>query len=208
MDSRKASRAIEGLEEDLLSRSDSPMIRGKKAGESPQQPGPPPVTPGVRETGHSAYLETPSADDALAEPSASSDSYFQGAITPRQDTALVKSDDVKTPQGLLDKLSLSKTQSPRGDSRQSDPKSAHSNLNLSGGIISATFVVPFTVKSIKDSGWVILLSDFAHLELTRNRSWVHVLVHPPYSVHLSIFHHLIRNGIIRWLGGPAKLFRK
>jgi len=158
MDSKKTSKAIEGIGQESIDRSESPVIRGKTASESPVYPKSlPPVTPGVRDTGHSAYIETPSGEETPTGLSAESDGYFAVYNTARSDSpsaASAAAAGARSPEELLDKLSLSKTQTSQGDARQSDPRVAHPNLNLSGGIISATFVVPFAVKSIKDSGWV------------------------------------------------------
>lgn len=91
-----------------------------------------PVTPGVHSTGQSAYFQN-------------------GHSTSPSDLAA----GAKTAEEVLQRLAR-----PNGDSTQNanlvdvDPKAAHPNLDLSGGVISATTAVPYTVSYSPGSDWV------------------------------------------------------
>ncbi|KAK7533266.1 alpha,alpha-trehalose-phosphate synthase-like protein subunit Tps2 [Phyllosticta citribraziliensis] len=120
-----------------------------------------PVTPGVLANGNSSYFQ-------------------HGRSTSPSDVAA----GAKTAEELLQRLAR-----PAGDSTQNahladvDPKAAHPNLNLSGGVISATTAVPYTVAYSPGSDWQLrsrrgtsaLFDSFTHLSSSAS-PWNHTLV--------------------------------
>ena len=145
-------------------RTDSPVQRGKTADESPRSSRSfPPVTPGVGLGGVSAYHEnqlnpvpigaTPHQDrDGSGNPK-NPDSYFDENAKPRSESPTQIAAGAKTGEELLRRLSLTHT-SPMKHTKDLDPRASHPNLNLSGRIISATFVVPFKLKFVPGGEWV------------------------------------------------------
>ncbi|KAF2664637.1 alpha,alpha-trehalose-phosphate synthase-like protein subunit Tps2 [Microthyrium microscopicum] len=166
--------------------SESPAFRGKSALESPiSTKSPPPVTPGVDAAGFSAYTErqnTPLAKP-FHRPHHDADSYFGGSETPRPVSPTMVAAGAKSPEELLRRLSLSKSSTEGTSSRNVDPRAAHPNLNLSGRILSATFVVPFNIKFINDNQWELgqrkgtsaLFDSFSYLSSPESK-WDHTLI--------------------------------
>lgn len=140
--------------------SESPVIRGKTATESPRSTNSfPPVTPGANVAGVSAYHESKqsgvspsgvrSKKDACPPDNASS--YFEGG---RSDSPKQGTSGARSGEDLLRRLSLSRVPTGFAEAQELDPRAAYPNLNLSGRIISATFVVPFNIKYISGGEWV------------------------------------------------------
>lgn len=108
----------------------------------------PPVTPGI---GVGAYEPSPeSAANGTA-------SYFPGGLDGAQESkAEPPSEAAPEPESdrdVLRRISLS------GPTRQDsvdelDPRAAYPSLGLSGGIISATFCIPHSLRYTKGSEWV------------------------------------------------------
>jgi trehalose 6-phosphate synthase/phosphatase len=58
-------------------------------------------------------------------------------------------------QEILRRMSMSSPTMQRRDSLfEIDPRAANPSLSLSGGIISATFCIPFSLKHRKGQDWV------------------------------------------------------
>lgn len=126
-----------------------------------------PVTPGVHDAGHSAYFQTDGdADSAHTElhfdpeqappgPYWNANAYFSpqdddnAATSPSEVAAGARSGEE-----LLRRLSLTGDPNKKPDLADVDPRAAHPSLNLSGGIISATFCVPYSVGYNPGVEWV------------------------------------------------------
>lgn len=124
-----------------------------------------PVTPGVHTAGHSAYFEAKREDgeadqehahndDASPGPNWNANNYsaprVEGAIDASSGLAAT---DAKSAEEAIRKLTLAAS----GDMKEladTDPRAAHPNLGLSGHIISATFVVPYSISYAPDKEWV------------------------------------------------------
>jgi hypothetical protein len=136
--------------------AESPAIRGKSVMDSPRsQRSLPPVTPGVGPDGTSAYEEK--KKDPSGPPDDAAD-YFEGQRRQSASPLLVSA-TVKSAQDMLKRLSL-QSQSGAADDK-TDPRVAHPDLNLSGRIISATFVMPFVTKYHDDGTWVSQLRSLS-----------------------------------------------
>ena len=151
------------MSSDDTPRTDSPVQRGKTADESPRSSRSyPPVTPGVGIGGYSAYHEnqsqpvpvgaTPHQDHGGSGNSKNADSYFDDNAKPRSESPTQVAAGARSGEELLRRLSLTHT-SPMKDNKDLDPRASHPNLNLSGRIISATFVVPFKLKVVPGDEW-------------------------------------------------------
>ena len=68
----------------------------------------------------------------------------------------------RSSQELLRRLSLPMGSSATSESKISNPRARYDNLNLSGRIISANFVIPFTAKISQDGGWVCCILPFRY----------------------------------------------
>ncbi|KAF2746986.1 glycosyltransferase family 20 protein [Sporormia fimetaria CBS 119925] len=121
-----------------------------------------PVTPGVHLTGQSAYTEPARQTPAITPgPARGYGSYFASAGD---------GPAVKPPPG-------------EKDLTDRDPRAAHPNLNLSGRVISANFVIPYKVGLSGGKDWQLgprsgtsaLFDSFAHLASPAS-PWNHTLV--------------------------------
>jgi trehalose 6-phosphate synthase/phosphatase len=131
--------------------------------EEERSPPVPPVTPGVHTSGRSAYIQTDlenntqlpfDSGNVSPGPQWSSNSYF----VPRDKAPLLSPSDVASesnggPQ-LPQRLRTAGDSNMKQDLSDIDPRAAHPNLNLSGHIISATFVVPYSLGFAPDTVWV------------------------------------------------------
>jgi trehalose 6-phosphate synthase/phosphatase len=129
----------------------------------------PPVTPGVNKDGTSAYNEAKEVE----QPSEDDESYFNGPQKSSPDSPTQAAAGARTSEELLRRLSL-----PTGGGgavvrnvKNYNPRSRHSALNLTGRIISATFVLPFSLKFSEGGNWVCYLHTRAPHCLIRDRIW-------------------------------------
>lgn len=128
----------------------------------------PPVTPGIHTSGRSAYIDhdAPSREGIVASPApieAKEGTTWNAnsSFAPQNDSDRVTSptDAAKGAQSgeeLLRRLSLIGDSKAPGEPPELDPASAHPTLNLSGRIISATFVVPYNIGYAPGCDWVSL----------------------------------------------------
>ncbi|KAF1985889.1 glycosyltransferase family 20 protein [Aulographum hederae CBS 113979] len=154
-----------------------------------------PVTPGVHTEGHSAYFSNDSSageeqddhqpdPDATPGPAWNANSYFapkeEEEREHRRKSRAPSKGDAGDHNGedLLKRLSLA------NESGQNvDPRVAHPGLNLSGGLISATFCVPYNVKFAPGNEWELgsrrgtsaLFDSFSYLA-SSSSPWNHTLV--------------------------------
>lgn len=140
-----------------------------------------PVTPGIHTAGHSAYFEAKREpgepdqhhahpDDASPGPHWNANSYQAPKKDDEADASPnVAATDSKSAEEVLRQLKLA----ANGDSSKKeltdvDPRAAHPTLGLSGSIISATFVVPYSVAFAPDKEWVsAFVVLFQEVQLTR-----------------------------------------
>lgn len=89
-----------------------------------------------------------------------------------------------------------------------DPRAANPGLGLSGGIISATFCIPHSLKYRKGQDWVRTshMSNLGFLIFSSN--WKNAEAHLLYSTLLFIFPQIRRLGITPSLAGLEKLYRQ
>jgi trehalose 6-phosphate synthase/phosphatase len=140
-----------------------------------------PVTPGVHLSGQSAYFEeTPGVqdeplavdDDVSLGPSWNANTYSApkendpnktgSTVTPAEVV-----DGSKSPEEMLHRLSLAPNSDTKRELTEIDPRAAHPSLDLSGSIISATFVVPYSIGYAPDQEWVCWHQLILALTLTR-----------------------------------------
>ncbi len=120
-----------------------------------------PVTPGVTTDGQSSYFQDPEPSTANTEgPDWNANSYFAPRETDPTDSASAHPPDspTKVAEGarsgaeLLRRLSL--VDGGRPEIAELDPRAAHPGLNLTGGLISATFCIPHAVEYRRGADWV------------------------------------------------------
>jgi trehalose 6-phosphate synthase/phosphatase len=122
--------------------AESPAFRGKSVLDSPRSNRSlPPVTPGIGPDGKSAYAEERERLERGQQDDDDADDYFAGQSVPHQTAR----------RNSLRRQSLI---SQTGAATEADPRQAHPNLNLSGRIISASFVVPFNISYHDNGEWV------------------------------------------------------
>jgi trehalose 6-phosphate synthase/phosphatase len=107
---------------------------------------------------------TPHQDHDGSGNTKNADSYFDDNAKPRSESPTQIAAGARSGEELLRRLSLTHT-SPMKDSKDLDPRASHPNLNLSGRIISATFIVPFKLKLVPGGEWVC--SRFAQFKRHR-----------------------------------------
>ncbi|KAL9094383.1 MAG: hypothetical protein Q9165_003233 [Trypethelium subeluteriae] len=152
-----------------------------------------PVTPGVLPEGHSAYTEFRRPDSARSQYTPLSGSTpgppwsgfphstrdAEGRPTSPTEVAA----GARSGEELLRRLSLSEPPKKERDSFLFDPRSAHEGLNLSGGIITATFCVPYSIRHSPGRDWELgsrrgtsaLFDSFSYLA-SADSPWNHTLV--------------------------------
>ena len=120
-----------------------------------------PVTPGVLPEGGSAYIELKRPDSARSPytPPSGSTSWGPWAMSNRDGEGRPTSPTevaagARSGEELLRRLSLGGASERARDLANIDPRSSHDGLNLSGGIISATFCVPYSVAHCPGNEWV------------------------------------------------------
>ena len=123
-----------------------------------------PVTPSVDLAGHSAYIEPESTpqdtslpfDPARVAPGPqwNANSYFAPKDEARPSSPTEAVAGARTGEELLRRLSLVGDPTSKHDLADVDPRAAHPGLNLSGGVISTTFCVPYTLGYRPGLDWV------------------------------------------------------
>jgi hypothetical protein len=138
--------------------SESPTIRGKSVLDSPKSVRSlPPVTPGVRPDGVSAYEEE--KETKPSGPSDDAQDYFEGrksSPSPLLVAATSRASVDLHRQSLKSQLEASSIQDDK-----TDPRTAHPNLNLSDRVISVSFVVPYNIKYGNGGNWVRMKTSFS-----------------------------------------------
>lgn len=122
-----------------------------------------PVTPGVHLAGHSAYnqpdqagqgTQLPFDEKATPGPQWNANSYFAPKDGPRPESPTEAAAGARSGEDLLRRLSLIGDPVGKPDLADVDPRAAHPGLNLSGGVISATFCVPYQIGYSPGLDWV------------------------------------------------------
>lgn len=152
-----------------------------------------PVTPGVHLSGQSAYInpdepERPvelhfDPDNTTPGPSWNSNSYFTRKDDGRAGSPTEAAAGAKTGEDLLNRLSLNQEPSSKRDLADVDPRAAHPGLNLSGRVLSANFVVPYTIGYSPGDDWELnsrsgtsaLFDSFSYLA-SASSPWNHILI--------------------------------
>ncbi|KAH9861869.1 hypothetical protein J1614_011622 [Plenodomus biglobosus] len=152
-----------------------------------------PVTPGVHLGGGSAYFEDRGANDdnqlpfdpetATPGPSWSANSYFANEQRATAGTPTEAGAGARTEEELSEKLSEMPDPNSKKDLADVDPRAAHPGLNLSGGVISATFAIPYTLGFSPGNDWEMnprrgtsaLFDSFSYLA-SSSSPWNHTLV--------------------------------
>ena len=113
-----------------------------------------PVTPGVDLAGGSSYVHSPeSLSTRTSQPQWNSNSYFApDATTIAPDSPTRAAAGSRSSGELLRRLSL--IDGVRPHISLADPCLTYPSLNLSGGIISATFCMPHTLGFETGHDWV------------------------------------------------------
>jgi hypothetical protein len=111
----------------------------------------------------------------------------------------------RSSQELLRRLSLPLGVSAAREYKGSNPRTRHASLNLSGRIISANSVVPFTVKRSQDGEWVCHITQF-HVGVFNqsSRNWDIESELRLFSIISHISLRKTRHGITFLLDGRAK----
>jgi len=120
-----------------------------------------PVTPGVQSLGRSSYMQDSNSSDRNNEgPRWNADSSFAPVeeestysySETRPDSPSKAAAGARTGAELLRRLSL--VDSSRPEILDIDPRAVHPGLNLTGGLISATFCIPHAVEFRSGADWV------------------------------------------------------
>ncbi|KAJ9480551.1 hypothetical protein VN97_g13004 [Penicillium thymicola] len=153
------------------------------------QPNPVLVGPGLKALKDEAYTEATNVTPSLEKMSNEAPSYFgnlPGTKSVTTDPSENKPQPVQTAGrassgvDLLRRLSLT-SDSPM--SPETDPRTQHPGLHLSGRLISAAFCIPYKLSFRSGSDWTLksrsgtsaLFDSFAHLA-SDETSWSHTLV--------------------------------
>lgn len=110
-----------------------------------------PVTPGINLAGGSSYIQTPGQQSG--ETQWNTNSYFaphDRDDAPDSPTKAVSGS--RTSGELLRRLSLVDADRPK--TPEPDPRVMYPSLNLSGGIISASFCIPYSLGFSNGREWV------------------------------------------------------
>ncbi|KAF2807930.1 uncharacterized protein BDZ99DRAFT_420584 [Mytilinidion resinicola] len=151
-----------------------------------------PVTPGVHLAGHSAYIEPDQAEQstqlpfdeqATPGPQWNANSYFAPKDKPRPASPTEAAAGARSGEDLLRKLSLIGDTVGKPDLADVDPRAAHPGLNLSGGVISATFCVPYQIGYSPGLDWELksrrgtsALFDSLSYLASSSSPWNHTMV--------------------------------
>lgn len=118
-----------------------------------------PVTPGNHDSGRSSYIQTPNPSDHNTEgPRWNANSYSTpideefSSSSSRPDSPTKVAAGARTGAELLRRLSLVNGRRP--EVADLDPRAVHPGLNLTGGLISATFCIPHAVEFRGGADWV------------------------------------------------------
>ena len=118
-----------------------------------------PVTPGTGASGGLPYVQSPAhIHESQRQAQWNANSYFaphKSEEVPDSPARLVSG--ARTSGELLRRLSL--VDSDRPTTPEIDPRTAFPSLNLSGGIISATFCIPHSLGFQSGQDWVSRLSE-------------------------------------------------
>lgn len=151
-----------------------------------------PVTPGVHMAGHSAYVD-PKTDQstelpfdpetATPGPQWNANSYFTSKNQAQAGSPTEVAAGAGSREELLRKMSVIPDPSFQQDLADVDPRAAHPGLNLSGGVISATFTVPYNIGYSPGNDWEMnprrgtsaLFDSFSYLA-SSSSPWNHTLV--------------------------------
>ncbi|CBY01913.1 similar to alpha,alpha-trehalose-phosphate synthase subunit Tps2 [Plenodomus lingam JN3] len=152
-----------------------------------------PVTPGVHLDGGSAYFENPATnhdnnlpfdpETATPGPSWNANSYFSNQQRATADAPTEASAGARTEGELSEKLGSVPIFNGKKDLADTDPRAAHPGLNLSGGVISATFAIPYSLGFSPGNDWEMnprrgtsaLFDSFSYLA-SSSSPWNHTLV--------------------------------
>lgn len=167
-----------------------------------------PVTPGVHTAGHSAYFEAKREpgeagqphihyDDVSPGPNWNANTYRAPKKENESDAApSVAATDAKSAEEVLRQLKMAANgESSKKEAADVDPRAAHPRLGLSGQIISATFVVPYSISFAPDQEWVsVFCRPFLHTTNTSSRSSTLDVVPLRSSIPFPTSHPLIHHG--------------
>jgi trehalose 6-phosphate synthase/phosphatase len=151
-----------------------------------------PVTPGVHLAGHSAYMEPKASHDTKLPfdpetvtpgPQWNANSYFTPKEEQRAGSPTEAAAGATSREEVLRKMSDIPDPSFKQDLADVDPRAAHPGLNLSGGVISATFAVPYSIGYSPGKDWELnprrgtsaLFDSFSYLA-SSSSPWNHTLV--------------------------------
>ncbi|KAJ5593001.1 hypothetical protein N7537_009905 [Penicillium hordei] len=153
------------------------------------QPNPVLVGPGLKALKNEAYTEATNATPSLEKMSNEAPSYFDnlpGTKAVTTDSSETKPQPVQTAGRASSGIDLLRRLSLISDSPMSpetDPRTQHPGLHLSGRLISAAFCIPYKLNFRSGSDWTLksrsgtsaLFDSFAHLA-SDETSWSHTLV--------------------------------
>ena len=118
-----------------------------------------PVTPGVGESGSSSYAQSLARRKSHGQAQWNANSYFAPhEVGEVSDSPAKVATGARSSGELLRRLSL--VDSDRPAILEVDPRTAFPSLNLSGGIISATFCIPHSLGFQSGKEWVSRLLEF------------------------------------------------
>lgn len=163
-----------------------------------------PVTPGIH-LGEYDYSEPRGPDEP---------SYFVHDIHKLRETMAqspsAAASGAKSNHEILRRMSLSlnSVEQRRESLADIDPRAANPSLNLSGGIISATFCIPHSLKYRKGQDWVSLSVVGSRISANKTRLWILDVAHLPYLTpsHTSLL--IARLGITHWWDGLGRSMLK
>lgn len=150
------------------------VVQGQDGYPAPSQSPRPGGTPARPESGHPALRSamvdipvTPGIDlgayDSTPESTASTPavSFFADELARKDLPGSVGESPpgAESNQDILRRISLSAHPKRQNSLDEIDPRAANPSLGLSGGMISATFCIPHSLRYIKGSEWVRSISD-------------------------------------------------
>jgi trehalose 6-phosphate synthase/phosphatase len=152
-----------------------------------------PVTPGAHTAGKSAYLEPKDTEpdtqlpfdpnSASPGPTWNANWYFSSQNKQQASSPTEAAAGAQSEEELLRRLSIIPDPTFKHDLADVDPRAAHPGLNLSGRIINATFVVPYTIDYSPGNEWHMgsrrgtsALFDSMSYLASSSSPWNHTLV--------------------------------
>jgi hypothetical protein len=174
-----------------------------------------PVTPGVHTAGHSAYFEAKRESGEADQPHIQHDNVSPGPNwnantyrAPKKENESgtapsVAATDAKSAEEVLRQLKKAANgESTKKEMADVDPRAAHPRLGLSGHIISATFVVPYSIDFAPDKEWArVFFQPFQHTTNTFSRSSTLDVALLRSSNPFPTSHPLIHHGITLFSDG-------